>query len=381
MFSCGSRRFNLATAIVTISLGFVVGGCAGFKPDALTPKDYLNGELTPEGMRKLTELGKSYRKNWTGGNNFVSKVRDAMPSLKSSKPFQAKPAKRISAKSTFSDQDPASLAKAAKEIGPQLQLSAARLAEQQGRPDVAREQYQKVLAVDSGNRNALIGLARLSHRGGDTLGAIQTYRQALSAHPNDAVIMNDLGLCYAQNGQLDESIEVLRRATQFAPDRTMYVNNLATALVEANRSNEAVAYLSKVHGVSKANMQVGYLLSQTGQLDAADAYLNHALELDPTLSQARSLLDQMSPRVSARPSSTSRTHETSTSPVLSPVQPVNPLNDPQAYLPNKGTAAPKVPNNDPAHLKKETVRIGPFGFAPQNSLNEVDVVSFVEEIE
>lgn len=372
---------NSWKCIIALVVIVLATGCSSLGKPALGKSDFIGGEFTPEGMRKLNQLGKSNKKKWAGDNKFVSKIRKAMPSLGQSK---KKKQKINTTKPKFEFEDSKSLAKKAKEIGPTLHLSAARVAEQQGRPDVAEAQYQAVLATDGNNRNALIGLARLQHRGGNTPAAIQIYQQATTVHPNDAVILNDLGLCYAQNGQFAESIDALRRATSIAPGRKMYVNNLAAALVQASRTPEAVAYLANALGPAEANMHVGYLLSQTGQYDEANAYLNHALALKPNLSQARAMLDQISPRVSSLPKSQSLQDSRQAQRTMPPrkpiVSPVDPLSNPQAFLP-RGGSSPAEPGEIPTHLEEGQPRFGPFGFAPRKNLNSVEVVSFAEEIE
>jgi predicted negative regulator of RcsB-dependent stress response len=242
------------------------------------------------------------------------------------------------------------------------------------------DQYRKALRSDSRNRNAMIGLARLQHRTGDMQGAIQVYRKALESYRNDPVILNDLGLCYARNGQLDQAISILRTATQAAPDREMYRNNLAAALVEAKRADEAVAHLTQTYGAAVANYNVGYLLSQGGEADTARAYLEKAAQLDPSMQQARNLLNENVQRVSSLPP---RAHTTGNTHEYRP--PVTRERETELTLPQHlrrppGNNEPLQPADSPTYLQQKPTRFGPFGYVPAGA-PEAMVVSYSEPLE
>ena len=203
----------------------------------------------------------------------------------------------------LADDDPTRLDNMPKEVGSDLYIASARLAEQTGDLNKAAEQYQSVLQKDAQNRHALIGLARLNHRTGHVREAISIYQKALETHRNDPVIMNDLGICYARDGQVDQAIEMLAAATKAAPDRDMYVNNLAASLVEANRTSEAFAHLRESQADSVAHYKIGYLLNQSGRRHEAADHLQQALALNPQFRQASELLGEVRPQISSLPQS------------------------------------------------------------------------------
>lgn len=277
--------------------------------------------------------------------------------------------------------DPTSLQHDPGPLGPDLYIASARLAERSGALDKAMEQYRRALQRDARNRNAMIGLARLQHRTGDMRGAISVYQKALEVYRNDPVILNDLGLCYARNGQVDQAISVLRGATQAAPEREMYRNNLAAALVEANRADEAVAHLSQTYGAAVANYNVGYLLNRGGQQMEANLYLEKALEIDPSMDQARQLLRQNITNVSSRPQYADRRATGYQPPVTS--RPGNSLTPPRHTPRPPGENEPRVPETPPSHLRQKPQRFGPFGFvpAPPGKQPETMLVSHSEPIE
>ena len=124
-------------------------------------------------------------------------------------------------------------------------------------------------------------------------------RQALGL--DSAVLLNDLGLCYARAGQSQNAIAVQQRAVEMSPSSTLYRNNLAAALVEADRSGEAVPLLAQTCGTAVAHYNVGYLLHKRGANGAAVEHFVASLEANPSLTPARSMLQQLAPQMSQLP--------------------------------------------------------------------------------
>lgn len=171
----------------------------------------------------------------------------------------------------------------------------AKVAEQQGDTEAAAEAYRQALAKSPNDRRVLINFARLKHRSGDLDGSIVTYQQCLKYHPNDAVALNDLGLCYSRKNQLEQAIEHVTAAVKARPDSKRYRNNLATLFVESDRLEDSLDILSDMQGEAIGNYNVGFLLSRRNRGTEAVSYLQRALQLDPTLAPAHSLLAEVAP--------------------------------------------------------------------------------------
>ena len=358
----GRKIFAHATlALVTAT----TLGCVQLDKDH-QPGAYAGGQVPTRGASAF--VVSASRRVKRGSQAITSKLKNVLPKSKS---YSASGERFAKGDPTSLDHDPGPL-------GADLYVAAARMAEKNGRVDQAMKQYQNALKIDSGNRNAMIGLARLQHRKGEMQASIRLYREALNIHRNDPVILNDLGLCYARNGQLDQAISVLRTATRAAPDREMYRNNLATALVEANRAGEAVAHLTQMYGPAIANYNVGYLLNRSGRQNEAAQFLARALEIDPTMQQARTVLDRALPQVSSLPKvrpSAPRQYSTDTT-LQSAYRPL-PTSAPDHSRP------PRTPTNPPPqlpeHLKNTPQRFGPFGFFPAKQNVKTTLVSYEEE--
>lgn len=173
--------------------------------------------------------------------------------------------------------------------------------ESTGQLDGAHDHYGKVLEEEPDNRSALIGIARLHQRAGDTESAIEAYQAAERIVGSDPVIHNDMALCLVRSERYTEAIERLRTAVSLKPDSLMYRNNLAAVLVQAQRADEAVGVLAQAHGPVVAHYNVGYMLNQQGHSAAASAHFVQALRANPSFEPARQMLDRVLPEVGQGP--------------------------------------------------------------------------------
>lgn len=359
----GGRNFFAQATLAWVAVTAL--GCVQLDKD-YRPDAYAGGQVRARGASDFA--ASASQRVRSGSQAITSKLKNLLPKSKS----------RWASGERVANNDPTSLEHDPGPLGADLYIAAARLSEMNGRLDQAMQQYQRALNADSHNRNAMIGLARLQHRKGEMQASIRTYREALNIHRNDPVILNDLGLCYARDGQLDQAINVLRTATRVAPDREMYRNNLAAALVEANRAGEAVAHLTQTYGPAIANYNVGYLLNRSDRVGEAAQFLTRALEIDPTMQQARTMLNRARPQVSSLPkarSSASRQYITDTAPqsVYRPLPTSTPdLARPPATPTSRPPQLPERLNNIPQ-------RYGPFGFLPLKQNAKTSLVSYEEE--
>ncbi|HEX5102364.1 MAG TPA: tetratricopeptide repeat protein [Pirellulaceae bacterium] len=190
------------------------------------------------------------------------------------------------------DPDVTRLDAPSKKVGPEVHLAAAQLLENQSKFEEAEEHYAKALKVAPNDLHALVGLARMYDRQGQAAKSQQVYERALKAHPKSALVYNDLGLCYARQRDFQRSLGSLGKAVELQPDNVRYRNNLATVLVEAGRTDEALALLCQTGSEAVAHYNVGYLLHKQGNAIAATQHMQRAIALDPGLTAAREMLAQ-----------------------------------------------------------------------------------------
>src|SRR5262245_29574138 len=71
-----------------------------------------------------------------------------------------------------------------KKVGPDVYVAVARLMENQSKFPEAEQQYEKALKIAPKDLNALVGMARLHDRQGESTQALHFYQLAVKAHPN-----------------------------------------------------------------------------------------------------------------------------------------------------------------------------------------------------
>jgi len=90
------------------------------------------------------------------------------------------------------------------------------------------------------------GLAELYIRQGRITEAADVLSEAVRAWPNDAVLLNNLGMCHLIRRDYGTSLEFFTRATASAPGRSKYQANMATSLGMLGRDAEALAILRQI---------------------------------------------------------------------------------------------------------------------------------------
>ncbi len=243
--------------------------------------------------------------------------------------------------------DPVSLSSRA-EPSAHLYVAVARLHQDADRFVEAEQQYRLALQREPDHLDALLGYARLKEHTRQPQAALELYARAAKAHPDQPVALNNLGLCLARQGQLEQAAAAVARAVQLRPNEALYRNNLATLLVDMGRLPEAFAHLRAVHSSAAAYYNLGYLLAKKGDQQAAAQHFRMALQLDPSLVQARQWLNTLGAEVSVA----QRPATGSPSPVGPPAtspgdrRAVHPGPAFEATMPRAGTQA--SPNAQPA---------------------------------
>jgi tetratricopeptide (TPR) repeat protein len=84
------------------------------------------------------------------------------------------------------------------------------------------------------------------HQAGDMLGAIDTYKAALTLIPDRADALSNLGAAYVRLGQYDDAIKQYEAALKADPINNAIRLNLALAYYKSARPNEAIPQLKRV---------------------------------------------------------------------------------------------------------------------------------------
>lgn len=281
---CKGRLLGLA--LVTLS------GCAISGPEKSTG---LSGYAEVQNRASSpAALGGGESEFGGSGYGIASTVREFGHSVSST----LRPESR-----TIPASDPTRLDSGASTASAGLHVQAARVYESRGDHLQALHHYESALLASPDNVKILLAIARLHDRNGEWVQAESYYLRASDADPQNAGAFNDLGLCYARQSKFDEAASALEFAVQQEPENLRYRNNLAAVLVEAGRPADALHHLIGVHSPAVAHYNVGYLLAKRGQPKQAGDYLAAAVQADPSLAVAQSLLNSVresgTPRVPA----------------------------------------------------------------------------------
>jgi tetratricopeptide (TPR) repeat protein len=122
------------------------------------------------------------------------------------------------------------------------------------------------------------------HRGGDVLGAIESYRAALEQEPKRIDARSNLGAAYVRLGRYEDAVREYRLALETDPQQAAVRFNLALALYKAARIEEAAVELQQVADTDAKNKAAVLLLAdcelQRGRDERVVALLEpHAAEL------------------------------------------------------------------------------------------------------
>jgi Flp pilus assembly protein TadD len=108
----------------------------------------------------------------------------------------------------------------------------ASFATQQGKFDVASEQYRWLQAKDPKSPDAYSALGYVYQAQGETQAAIASYEKASELAPNDVKILNSIAILESSSGRTQQAIATLNKQLALDPNNPAAMNNLAFDLAE-----------------------------------------------------------------------------------------------------------------------------------------------------
>jgi Tfp pilus assembly protein PilF len=169
-------------------------------------------------------------------------------------------------------------------------LSEAAKALSQGRPELAEQPLQRVLAEAPGFANAqfLYGIA--CQMRGDSHTAAQYMRKAAQQRPDDPNILTNLGGALFDSGATEDALTFLRRATELAPAQASNWFNLGKALKLQWQLDEAEKALRRAIATDErhvtARITLADIFTIRGNIPDAVAEYRKVLALQPDQAQA-----------------------------------------------------------------------------------------------
>jgi len=175
-------------------------------------------------------------------------------------------------------------------------LTAAIEMHRSGQLGPASQLYQKVLAREHENAEALHLLGVLHHQQGHHARAIELIGRAVALRPNSHIYHANLAEAYRALGDFERAVGCCRAALAIWPNYPEALCNLGAALQALGQSTEAVEQLRRALELRPnfvvAHSNLGIALRDVGQKDEALEHFRRAVELDPSFAPAQTNLGQ-----------------------------------------------------------------------------------------
>lgn len=186
--------------------------------------------------------------------------------------------------------DPTSLGTVDGKLTSETLVGWAKVNEQKGDVGEADKFYRQAIQANPKDLVARISYARMHLRQKNYDQATKVYLEAITLFPNEPTGYNDLAHLYALQGNWVAAVDTMTQAVKIEPTNKLYRGNAAMILVQAGRSDDALAQLIAVHPIDIAEYNLGYLLMQKGDQGQAARHFATALEANPNLVPARQML-------------------------------------------------------------------------------------------
>ncbi len=175
-------------------------------------------------------------------------------------------------------------------------LTAAIEMHRSGQLGPASQLYQRVLAREQDNAEALHLLGVLHHQQGNQARAIELISRAVAIKPNSHIYHANLAEAFRATGDFDRAAGSCRAALSIWPDYPEALCNLGAALQGMKQSAEAVEHLERALVLRPnfvvAHSNLGIALRDLGRKPEALEHFKRAVELDPAFAPAQTNLGQ-----------------------------------------------------------------------------------------
>lgn len=162
--------------------------------------------------------------------------------------------------------------------------------EQDGDLVGARNSYDKVLAENSKNVEAMLGLSRLDIALGHMDDAEKRLTKAQKIAPKNPQVAISMGQYYSARNDWPKALEQMKLARTLSPYDPACAYHLGHVQAKCGDLSSALASFTEAVGAAEAEYNLAFMLHEQGDLVAAEEHLQRAISLKPELAQAQSLL-------------------------------------------------------------------------------------------
>jgi len=169
-----------------------------------------------------------------------------------------------------------------------------------GRLEAAEQQFATLAEKGADAEYGLILAAVLAHSQGKLDVAKQRYEKVVAANPQSAMAANNLAYIYAEEGgNLDVALNLAQTAKRVSPDNPNFIDTLGFVLLKKGLAPAAIPEFQAALNKSPRNATIQLHLAQAfaaaGKADEARAAAQKALAIDPAFpeaSEARAIVER-----------------------------------------------------------------------------------------
>lgn len=164
-----------------------------------------------------------------------------------------------------------------------MRFGLAKMTESKGSLVDARKMYRNILNENPKHVDSLHRLGVVSIKLEQLDQAIEYLNTAMELDEPSPELLGDLGYAYLLKGDPQQAESILQKAAKLDPRDKRILNNLAMAIGYQGRSDESLALFRRAADYSEAKAQsnLAFVLSATGDLDSAKDRYRLALQRDP----------------------------------------------------------------------------------------------------
>ncbi len=158
----------------------------------------------------------------------------------------------------------------------------------QGKNDIAQHFIQRALAVDPNSVGALAQLAEIRRDEGDLAEAIRLFAEALAIDDSHPFLFQGIGDVLQRNGQYEQAVQAFKNVLALEPDSFKARYNLSVTYTNMGRVDEAIAICEEALELSPKNPEapaarnnLGAIYLSRGENELALEHFEAALKAAP----------------------------------------------------------------------------------------------------
>lgn len=169
----------------------------------------------------------------------------------------------------------------------QTRYAAGQLAESQGAPERAIEQYEAALKLDPKYAPAVYRLGVVNSQMRNFPKAIEEWHKYIQLTGGSANAYGNLGFCYELSGQSNEAAQAFEQGIARDPKNQLCRINYGLMLARAGKADDALVQFESVLTPAQSHYNLASVYEQQGKKQQAVQEYAKALELNPGMWEAQ----------------------------------------------------------------------------------------------